>query len=392
MSKKPLSLGLKSVRPPPELPSHLRPHDSTFVQQHYIPETNNSLFNNTTPEALEIISNESKRDHLVLSDSLFYYKIFSNHSEDIEQLMNELTIYKHIMDLQKNSKYTPFVSVIGVYKLEQSDEIFEFLKNETITKPLKRKIKLKDDNGDVISDKHLYVIQTQKIPETITVDMNPTESIEIIINILEAVKEMHSLGIVHLDLHLGNILVDTRSNKVYIFDFDRSYLDADEKTILGPFDSILNPQQLEVIKKIDILKLLVHLDKNEFVKAHEFCSTTSEKPENFNTIYINYTSNEFLDQYIYNMKTIDINTINSMEIIFGNCSPSEIIDKLIKTLHPEQEGGRRYKKSLKKTSKKKTSKKRTSKKTSKKISKKKTSKKKTSKKTSKKTINKKIIQ
>jgi serine/threonine protein kinase len=276
--------------------------------------TENELFVN--PSELCVIDDVSKRIHFVLSDTSYYYKLFGfSDAKETLKLLNELKIYDYIRNLSDDKKKY-FVPVIGVYKIENSS-IIE--KNVNISSQKKSKT--------------LYVTKTGKISESITtiIDRKTGNSsfltYPILQNIFLAVKEMHEIGIVHLDLHLGNLLVD-EDNKVYIFDFDTSYLKGVSD---GPFTESSEPN-LEVIKKIDILKLLKNLiiyDINRILKFNP-----SDQ-----TIYANIVSQLEDDSYINSIRDAK----EQMSSIFGDKSASDIIDVLLNSI--VQTGEKKYKKS-----------------------------------------------
>jgi serine/threonine protein kinase len=277
--------------------------------------TENELFVN--PSELCVIDDVSKRIHFVLSDTSFYYKLFgfSDDTKETLKLLNELKIYDYIRNLSDDKKKY-FVPVIGVYKIENSS-IIE--KNVNISSQKKSKT--------------LYVTKTGKISESITtiIDRKTKNSsfltYTILQNIFLAVKEMHEIGIVHLDLHLGNFLVD-EDNKVYIFDFDTSYLKGVSD---GPFTESSEPN-VEVIKKIDILKLLKNLiiyDINGILKFNP-----SDQ-----TIYANIVSQLEDDSYINSIRDAK----EQMSSIFGDKSASDIIDVLLNSIVQTCE--KKYKKS-----------------------------------------------
>ena len=287
--------------------------------------TENELFVN--PSELCVIDDVSKRIHFVLSDTSFYYKLFgfSDDTKETLKLLNELKIYDYIRNLSDDKKKY-FVPVIGVYKIENSS-IIE--KNVNISSQKKSKT--------------LYVTKTGKISESITtiIDRKTGNSsfltYTILQNIFLAVKEMHEIGIVHLDLHLGNFLVD-EDNKVYIFDFDTSYLKGvsdgpftESSFTEGSFTEGSEPN-LEVIKKIDILKLLKNLmiyDINRILKFNP-----SDQ-----TIYANIVSQLEDNSYINSIRDAK----EQMNSIFGDKSASDIIDVLLNSI--VQTGEKKYKKS-----------------------------------------------
>lgn len=303
--------------------------DTTLLSElEKIPLINeNELF--VRPSKLCVIDDVSERIHFVLYSTSFYYKLFG-FSDDIKKtskLLNELKIYDYIKNLSDDKKKN-FVPVIGVYKIENSS-IIEKIVDINIQK----------------KSKTLYVTKTGKISESTKTIIDRIKENQdfltdtIVRNIFLAVKEMHKIGIVHLDLHLGNFLVD-EYDKVYIFDFDTSYLKGVSN---GHFtgDIELN---LEVIKKIDILKLLKNLmiyDINEIINFN------SSDP----SIYASIISQIDDDDYINMMK----NAENTMNSIFGDISASGIIDVLLNSIIQiveKKSSKKSSKNSLKKISKK----------------------------------------
>ena len=57
----------------------------------------------------------------------------------------------------------------------------------------------------------------------------------------EAVKRMHQRGIYHADLHLKNFLVEGKSSKVYLIDFDKSKV----------FPRLGSPKRMKNLKRLD---------------------------------------------------------------------------------------------------------------------------------------------
>jgi serine/threonine protein kinase len=175
------------------------------------------------------------------------------------------------LDLDKSSADTLKLSIMMF--LNDEDNINTFSSNELYNYAGSKSKYLTDkDMQDAVVLKMIVLpnIEFRTIKDILTV-ASTEKVVHIIRKIVEGLSALYKKGVVHNDLHHGNIMIENKTEKVLIFDWDRSYMKGYNNPLISDQQckgtckrgqcNIFNPDGYS----IDFFKILCYIIKSRSV-------------------------------------------------------------------------------------------------------------------------------
>ncbi|MEG2457406.1 MAG: lipopolysaccharide core heptose(II) kinase RfaY [Bacilli bacterium] len=245
------------------------------------------------------------------------------HKGGIIKVKDEDTLYKYFLNDDFKEKHSSNILLLSKYKEIKGmifpKEIIINRKNEIIGYSMKY-------YKDLISLKNLLG----------NPNINKLFITKITIEILKSLKELHNLGLVHGDIHMGNLFINRTSS--IILDIDE-IITTQEKDIFPRYYSLItrfSSIETDNIKVLlSYLSLILEYDLEELILDYEFYGIRSILNLTDNLNFLSSNFKDYINELLFtnedktNINEKLINYISSLDMNKINNSTKEI-KKLIK--------------------------------------------------------------